>query len=58
MDIDEDVIKLADATEKVYDLIGDIYYVYGGQEYGKQTNETKEELHNELLPSLLLIVLR
>lgn len=49
MDIDEEVIKLVDATEKVYDLIGEIYYVYGGQEYGKQTNKTKEELHKELL---------
>lgn len=49
MEIDEDVIKLADATEKVYDLMGKIYYVYGGKEYGKQTDKTKEELHNELL---------
>lgn len=49
MDIDEDVIKLADSTEKVYDLMGNIYYVYGGKEYGKQTDKTKEELHKELL---------
>ena len=49
MEIDEDVIKLADATEKIYDLIGEIYCVYGGQEeYGKKTDKTKEELHKEI----------
>lgn len=49
MEIDEDVIKLADATEKVYDLIGEIYCAYGGQEeYGKKTDKTKEELHKEI----------
>ena len=49
MDIDEDVIKLADATEKIYDLIGEIYCAYGGkEENGKKTDKTKEELHKEI----------
>ncbi|MBN1052116.1 DUF3829 domain-containing protein [Clostridium botulinum] len=49
MEIDEDIIKLADATEKVYNLIGEIYCAYGGEEqYGKKTDKTKEELHKEL----------
>lgn len=54
MDIDQDAIKLVDATEKVYDLINEIYYCYGSpkyEEYGKKTDKTKEELHKEFLSS-------
>jgi hypothetical protein len=48
IEIDEDVIKLADATQKVYDLISEIYYAYGGnEEYGKKNDKTKEQLHKE-----------
>lgn len=49
MDIDEDIPELTDAVEKVYDLVNEIYYVYGGRDYGKETNKTKEELHKEFL---------
>jgi hypothetical protein len=54
MDIDQDATKLADAAEKVYDLINEIYYCYGSpeyEEYGKKTDKTKEELHKEFLSS-------
>lgn len=49
MDVDDDANKLAEATEKVYNLIGEIHYVYGGKEYIKKTDKSKEELHKEFL---------
>lgn len=52
MDVDKDINKLVDATEKIYDLIGQIYYAYGGQEYGKKTDKTKDELHKEFLSAI------
>jgi hypothetical protein len=52
MDIDQDADKLADATQKMYDLIGQIYYVYGGQQFTKETDKSKEQLHKEFLAAV------